>query len=247
MRIGLLADLHANREAVEACFQALREAACDRYVFLGDLVGYGADPAWVVDFVRAQVDAGAIAVLGNHDDAAVAATAGGTMNARAEAAIAWTSTQLDAGQHAFLQALPLSVSEEDRLYVHANAWAPAAWGYVGNALAAARSMAATPARLTFCGHVHEPALYHALDASAHRFAPKPGVSIPLPHTRRWLAIPGSCGQPRDHDPAAACAWFDCRSRALTFLRVPYDHERAAAKIRAAGLPEAFASRLASGT
>lgn len=246
MRIGLLADLHANREAVEACFEALRDVGCTRYVFLGDVVGYGADPVWVVDFVRGHVESGALAVLGNHDAAAVAANGDRSMNAQAQTSIAWTTAQLDAGRRAFLAALPLSARDGDRLYVHANAWAPDAWGYVGNALAAARSLAATDARLTFCGHVHEPALYHAQDAAAHRFSPKPGVPIPLPGLRRWLAIPGSCGQPRDRDPAAACAWFDDAAATLTFLRIPYDHERAAAKIRAAGLPLAFAERLITG-
>ena len=245
MRIGLLADLHANREAVEACFETLRDAGCERFVFLGDLVGYGADPAWVVDFVREQVAVGALAVLGNHDAAAVA-TGRGTMNAQADAAIAWTRGQLDAGQHAFLATLPVSVREDDRLYVHANAWAPEEWGYVGNAAVAARSLAATDARVTFCGHVHDPALYHSADRTAIHFRPTAGMPIPLIATRRWLAVPGSCGQPRDHNPAAACAWFDDTSLALTFLRIPYDHERAAAKIRAAGLPDAFAERLLDG-
>ena len=246
MRIGLLADLHANREAVEACFECLEDAGCTRYVFLGDLVGYGADPAWVVDFVREQVAQGSPAVIGNHD-AAAATLAGGAMHDQAEAAIAWTRAQLDRGQLDFLAGLPSSVTEDDRLYVHANAWAPTEWAYVRNPLAAARSLAATDARLTFCGHVHEPALYHARDGGAGHFSPTPGVAIPLAGTRRWLAIPGSCGQPRDHDPAAACAWFDTDSARLTFLRIPYDHARAAAKIRAAGLPEAFAARLGEGT
>lgn len=245
MRIGLLADLHANREAVEACFEVLEDAGCTRYVFLGDLVGYGADPAWVVDFVRERVSGGALAVIGNHDAAAAAGT-GGAMHEQADAAIAWTRTQLDHDQLGFLAALPLSVTDEERLYVHANAWAPAEWAYVRNPLAAARSLAATDARLTFCGHVHEPALYHARAHGAGHFAPKPGVPIPLSGARQWLAIPGSCGQPRDHNPAAACAWFDGTTAQLTFLRIPYDHERAAAKIRAAGLPEAFAARLGEG-
>ena len=63
MRIALLADLHANREAVEACLKAVRKAGCDRIVLLGDIVGYGADPAWTVDMARALVEDGALAVF----------------------------------------------------------------------------------------------------------------------------------------------------------------------------------------
>ncbi|MEL1265157.1 metallophosphoesterase family protein [Pseudoxanthomonas putridarboris] len=245
MRIGLLADLHANREAVEACLSALVRADCTHWVFLGDLVGYGADPGWVVDIVRTHVRDGAVAVLGNHDQAI--AHPGDRMHEQALAAIDWTRTQLDASQQAFLAALPLQVEEEDRLYVHANAWDPAGWSYVASRLAATHSLSATTAWLTFCGHVHDPALYFSQPGDAALFQPQPGVPIPLATSRRWLAIPGACGQPRDGNPAAACAWLDTANGQLCFLRVPYDHERAAAKIRAASLPDAFAQRLLTGT
>ena len=249
MRIGLLADLHANREAVEACLEALQQAGCTRHVFLGDLVGYGADPGWVVDTVRVYLEAGSVGVLGNHDEAACSlpdAAGNLHMNADARAAIDWTRGQLDPGQLAFLRALPLQVTEADRLYVHANAWAPAQWSYVASRLAASRSLAATPQRLTFCGHVHDPALYYSHPGDAAHFDPHPGIAIPLLPARRWLAIPGACGQPRDGNPAAACAWLDTATDRLTFLRVPYDHERAAARVREAGLPDALALRLLRG-
>lgn len=245
MRIGLLADLHANREAVEACVKALQAAGCGRWVILGDLVGYGAEPGWVVDWVRERVADGAIAVLGNHDQAVVAGNAD-SMGPVIGAVTAWTHSVLDQQQLAFLDGLPLQVVDEDRLYVHANAAAPADWAYVSNRLAATKSLLATPAWLSFCGHVHEPALYYLQAGSASHFAPGSGVAIPLSSQRRWLAIPGSCGQPRDGNPAAACAWFDTATRQLGFLRVPYNHELSAQKIRAAGLPQVFAQRLSEG-
>lgn len=247
MRIALLADLHANREAVEACVARLRRLGYDRLVLLGDFVGYGADPAWLVDFVRDEVARGAIAVQGNHD-AAAADGSTAQMHADAAAAIAWTAGQLDTGQRAFLRALPLQVRDDDRLYVHANAWAPSQWGYVDSRLAATRSLAATDACVTFCGHEHVPALYHShpVGTAAH-FAPHPGFAVPLLDSRRWLAVVGSCGQPRDGNPAASCALLDTHAGTMTFLRVPYDHAAAAAKILTAGLPAVFADRLMHGT
>lgn len=245
MRIALLADLHANREATEACLAALAREGCSRYVFLGDFVGYGADPAWVVDTVREHAAGGAVAVLGNHDQAATRAPSD-SMVPEAREAIAWTRGQLDPGQLAFLAGLPLQVQQDDRLYVHANAWAPGEWGYVSSRATATRSLEATAQRLTFCGHEHRPALYYAQPGPAGHFEPVPGRPVPLPGARRWLAIPGACGQPRDGNPAAACAVYDTGAGTLTFLRVPYDHERAAAKIVEAGLPRAFATRLLSG-
>ena len=246
MRIGFLADLHANREAVEACLSALEAQGCQQWVFLGDLVGYGADPGWVIDAVRARVANGASAVLGNHDQAVFSAPPPNAMNADTLASIAWTRSRLDGPQTAFLSDLPLRIEDHDRLYVHANAHAPERWAYLSNRLAVAQSLSAVSHWLTFCGHVHEPALWHLQDAGAVHFSPTADVAIPLSTRRRWLAIPGSCGQPRDGNPAAACAWFDDESRRLTFLRVPYNHELAASKIVAAGLPPAFAERLRNG-
>ncbi len=247
MRIGLLADLHANREATEACMKVLAKAGCARSVFLGDLVGYGADPAWLVDFVREQVATGAIAVQGNHDAWAAGSTQG-RLHEDASAALEWTRARLDEGQRGFLRALPLQVREDDRLYVHASACEPAQWQYVHNTLAAERSFAAAPEWLTVVGHVHDQGLYYTGTLGRPMyFQPTPGVPMPLLPSRRWLAIAGSCGQPRDGNPAAACAWLDTGTRQLTFLRVPYDHARAAAKIRAAGLPESLAERLLDGS
>jgi diadenosine tetraphosphatase ApaH/serine/threonine PP2A family protein phosphatase len=70
MRLALLADLHANLEAVEACLKHARTQDAEQLAFLGDLVGYGADPGPVVDRVQAAVAAGALAIKGNHDEAA---------------------------------------------------------------------------------------------------------------------------------------------------------------------------------
>ena len=153
----------------------------------------------------------------------------------------------DAEVDAFLAALPLSIDDGDRLYVHANAWAPGEWSYISNPLAAAKSIAATRQRITFCGHVHDPALYYSQpEGGVRHFAPSPGVAMPLIDTRRWLALPGSVGQPRDGNPAACCALFDTATNTLTTLRVAYDHDAAARKIVAAGLPDMLAKRLVEG-
>lgn len=246
MKLALVADLHANREAVTATLAHARGEGAERYAFLGDFVGYGADPGWVVDLVREHVAAGAIAVLGNHD-AAVARGPPSSMVPEARAVVAWTRARLSPAQIDFLAGLPLSVSTPETLYVHANAWAPADWDYIIGRPDAVRSMQATDRRHTFCGHMHIPRLYHRTGtAKAGEFEPTPGVAIPLSEQRQWLAIPGSAGQPRDGNPAACYAVFDAAARALTFHRVPYDHEAAAAKVRAAGLPEDLARRLNDG-
>jgi diadenosine tetraphosphatase ApaH/serine/threonine PP2A family protein phosphatase len=95
--------------------------------------------------------------------------------------------------------------------------------------------------------VHVPALYHSTpDGRAGHFAPVPGVAIPVAPRRRWLAVVGSAGQPRDGNPAACYALFDAAAATLTFHRVPYDVRATAARVRAAGLPERLALRLEHG-
>jgi diadenosine tetraphosphatase ApaH/serine/threonine PP2A family protein phosphatase len=246
MRIAFVSDTHANLEAVSACLEHAWDNGARQLVFLGDLVGYGADPGPVVDIVMGAVAGGAVAVLGNHD-LGVAREPGGAMHPDARRAIAWTRGQLSAAQLRFLDRLPLTAEQDGRLYVHANAWAPDAWEYIMGVFDAGRSMRATPCRLTFCGHTHEPALYHmTAEGQVSGFTPVPGTGIPLGRLRRWLAIPGSAGQPRDGNPAACYALFDDDAGVMTWFRVAYDFMTAARKIREAGLPESFAARLEVG-
>ncbi len=245
MRIALMSDIHGNREAFVACLEHAAQNSIDRYVFLGDYAGYGADPGWVIDTVMDHVARGAVALLGNHDAAVLAEMPG--MNDVAAAAIAWTRTQLDEGQRQFLAGLPLSVEDDDRLYVHASAFEPDRWHYVTELYGASRSLMATQAHATFCGHTHVPALFHmSLTGKFASFDPVERVEIPLTPQRRWLAVLGSVGQPRDRDPAACYAVLDEERYAITYVRVPYDIESAAKKIVAAGLPGVLGARLFSG-
>jgi diadenosine tetraphosphatase ApaH/serine/threonine PP2A family protein phosphatase len=249
MLLGLVADVHANREALEACLADARSRGVKEFVFLGDYVGYGADPEWVVRTVMELVASGSRAVLGNHD-AAVAASMPGLQEST-EDSIEWTRGELGREEREFLASLPLRIEDSGRLFVHAEAASPARWTYVRESADAVRSMRSTDCRATFCGHVHRPALYSMSEMwnnvsdmwKATPFRPTPAVGIPLMRQRRWLAVVGSVGQPRDGNPAAAWALLDTESNEITFLRTPYDVESAAAKIRGAGLPELFAERL----
>lgn len=244
MRIGFLSDIHGNREALDACLKQVERTGVDQLVFLGDLVGYGADPVYVVDRVADLRDRqGAIALLGNHDEAAITGLGAG-MNEYASRAIEWTHEELDAAQIAFLRELKPMHEDGDRLYVHADATAPGEWRYVTDAATAERSLRATDKRFTFCGHVHRPQLYHMTQSKpAIAFRPQTGQAIPLIGNRKWLAVQGAVGQPRDENPAASWGLFDAATGELTYMRAPYDIETAAGKIHAAHLPQILAARL----
>jgi diadenosine tetraphosphatase ApaH/serine/threonine PP2A family protein phosphatase len=240
--LAIFADIHANRQALAACLEAARARGAERSIFLGDYVGYGADPEWTVETVMRLVADGALAVRGNHDNAIGIPSE--TMNAEAQAAIEWTRGRLSPSERRFLAELPLTREEDERLYVHSEASQPQRWRYVRSTAEAGRSLMATRAHVTFCGHIHQPALYSmSVTGKMTNFIPTSGVAVPLQPGRRWLAVLGSVGQPRDGDPAAAFAMLDTGTREITYCRVPYDIEAAAQRIYDNGLPSWLADRL----
>jgi predicted phosphodiesterase len=245
MAIAFLSDIHGNLEALEACLRYARGGGVARLVFLGDYVGYGADPEAVTQAVRAAVANGAIAVKGNHD--AAISDPGIGMNELARRVIDWTRGVRSDTAQSLLAGLPLTAQDASPLYVHSEASKPAEWNYVLGREDAARSLAATPLPVTLCGHVHEPAIYScSMAGKLTRFVPSSDVAIPLMSQRRCRVVLGSGGQPRDGIAAASLAILDEARNELTFRRVPYDVETAARKIVAAGLPPAFAERLRHG-
>lgn len=249
MKLGLLSDIHANVHALEACLEHARNQGVSQYAFLGDLVGYGADPGAVVDRVMTLAEQGAVVLKGNHDELAVRPPR--ELVTLGDATAGWTHAQLSAAQCDYLDGLPLTRQLEGVLLVHATADDPGAWRYAYDPQTAERSLAAATTqeavRYVFGGHVHRQMLYYrGADGHLLEFQPGNGVAMPLSRRRHWLATIGSVGQPRDGSPRAMYAVFDTAQSRLTFHRVRYDHHAAADAIRRSGLPEFFADRLELG-
>lgn len=253
MKYALLSDIHANLHALQACIAHAQKQGVERFALLGDLVGYGAFPSEVVALCQELQNNGAIVLRGNHEmliqshslDQAPAATSYGGQTAE------WTHNQLSPAQRFWLEVLPLTAHEESVFFVHASADAPERWRYVEDERTASLSLdAATQhdaVRFVFGGHVHHQSLYYrGTGRQLMRFEPTPGVAIPTPKHRYWIATVGSVGQPRDGSPKAMYATFDDTACRLSFHRVSYDHLAAARAVREAGLPEFFAARLESG-
>ena len=246
MRLALLSDIHANPLALETCLARAQELGATQLALLGDLVGYGPDPALVVDRIRTLQASGAWVLRGNHDTLAAAPPAEPrTMD---EAGARWTHDQLDASQRDYLAALPLQLIEPPCFLVHASADAPAAWRYVNNPLVAGDSLAHAVRHEGVCyvlgGHVHLQALYYqGRGSTLMLFEPMPGKAIPVPQHRRWVATVGSVGQPRDGNPAAAFALLDTRAAQITFHRLPYDVGAMVALARRKGVPQDAVQRL----
>ena len=245
MALALLADIHSNLEALHACLAHARAAGARRFALLGDVVGYGADPAAVVEVAMALAAEGAIVVRGNHDEAVE--TESSYLNRSAHEAIAWTRTVLGEAHCRFLAGLPFEHREAQAAFAHASLHRPSRWEYIDGPEAAHRCMKAAGTPYAFCGHVHDPRLYfEAGPGRAVAFRPTAGTTIPVPRHRRWLAIPGSVGQPRDGDTRAAYALVDFDDERITFHRVAYDHAGVADKMERAGLPAALVYRMRRG-
>jgi diadenosine tetraphosphatase ApaH/serine/threonine PP2A family protein phosphatase len=249
MKWALLSDIHANIQALQACLEHARTQNVDRWAILGDLVGYGGDPLPVVEQVMRLHADGAVVLKGNHDAMAVTPPqAEGSLGAMTAA---WTYQQLPPACRRFLAHIPTSQRFDDLLLVHASAHQPDEWRYVDNERTAQQCIDAaaqeTPLSHIFVGHVHHQTLYYqGAGRGLMAFNPTPGVPVPVPRHRAWVATVGSVGQPRDGDTRAMYAVYDDTSSHITFQRVAYDHGSAAAAIRSAGLPEYFANRLELG-
>ncbi len=249
MKLALLSDIHANLQALDACLLHAAEQGAQRWAFLGDLVGYGGDPVPVLERIQEYVAQGALVVQGNHDAMAVTPPAQSIL--QGDATAEWTHAQLSADQRRFLSDLPMTAKLGNTFFVHASADTPLKWRYVDDPRSALASLEAATSdpdiRYVFGGHVHEQTLYYRGNGRGlMAFSPMPGVPIPTPAHRQWIATVGSVGQPRDGKPLTMYALFDMAQSRLTFHRLPYDHSGAAAAVRRAGLPEYFAKRLEEG-
>ncbi len=243
MKTAILSDVHSNLEALNACVSHAVADGASRFVCLGDSIGYGPDPADTV--ARLMSLPRLVAVRGNHDQALDEPSA--TMPADIRRVIEWTRGQLTAPQRRFLTELPYVARDDGALYVHASAHSPESWEYVETPEQAADCLAAADRPLVFIGHVHVPRVYYETpEGQLRELVPEPGVAIPISRAMRYVVNVGSVGQPRDGIPAACYCLFDSDSRELRFARVPYDHGSTARKLLAAGLPAAFARRLALG-
>jgi diadenosine tetraphosphatase ApaH/serine/threonine PP2A family protein phosphatase len=237
MRTAVLADVHANLEALEA---VLAEAAADRLVVLGDIVGYNADPDAVVRLLVAE---GATMIAGNHDLAATERFDLAWFNEVAAGAIRWTRDVASPDTLRMLRTLEPSATLDERLLVHGSVVDPAA-EYLRNADQARASFAAADFAAAFYGHTHVPAAFAYDGGRVRELAAGEGVEIALRDGVRYLLNPGSAGQPRDGDPRASYAVVE--DGTIRWRRVAYDIAATQKKIRSAGLSVVLAERLAIG-
>ncbi len=253
MKIGLFSDIHGNLEAFEQVLGALKKQNVERYVFLGDLVGYGASPKECIQLLQQLTkENGCVSIAGNHDYAVCGRTPYQHYAALARESIDWTKKILNKEEMSFLSDLPLLADPlnafadqsqcEPFTIVHANLSSPKDWGYVWDIDDAYLSFQLLKTQLCFIGHSHKPIVF----TSGQMVDWFIEDTIHLKKDLKYIINVGSVGQPRDGNPQASFAVYDTKAGTVTIHRVDYDISKAQAKIRSAGLPKLLADRLAMG-
>ncbi len=239
MRYAVIADIHGNLEALQVVLADIKEQKCTHVVCLGDVVGYGANPKECLDIIRGM---NIPVVKGNHDEyIGVDVNPDGFNDAAAEA-VTWSRAQLTEDDRKWLRELKYFRLVANFSIVHATLDAPQRWGYVFEKLEAAASFTYQNTQVCFFGHTHVPVAFirdtGVRGGTYSKFRVEAG--------KKYFVNVGSVGQPRDGNPKSAYVVYDLVQQTIELRRLDYPIAEAQRKIRAAGLPERLAERLASG-
>jgi len=242
MRYAVLSDVHANLEALEAVLEDARGQGVQGFLCLGDFVGYGPDPNACVERLRGLVS---VALVGNHDLAALGRLDAGNFNLFARAALEWTREQLSPSVRTFLEHLRPRETFQDLLLVHASPQDPV-HEYILDWETADDNFRAEPFSVCLFGHTHVPVRFTHDGVRTQVLPFLPHAPLQLSPQLRHLVNVGSVGQPRDGDPRAAYTVLDTEARTVELRRVSYPVEAVQRKMQARGLPGPLWERLAEG-
>jgi diadenosine tetraphosphatase ApaH/serine/threonine PP2A family protein phosphatase len=242
MTYGLISDIHANLEALEAVLDEL--GGVDGFLCMGDLVGYGADPGPCLERVRRLPRL--ICVAGNHDLAAIGSYDLNWFNPFARAALQWTAEHLSAEEKSYLGSLSLTAHADGAVVVHGSL--PDEMDYITAPDEARVCFDAMPGDLAFIGHTHVTEYYRTRRGSRfpEQVALWSGGGVELKEGVRYIVNPGAIGQPRDGNPAASFGIWRVEDRVVEIRRVGYDIETAQEKMKRERLPDYLVERLAIG-
>ena len=265
-KTAIISDLHGNVPALETAYKDALERGVERFVCLGDVVGYGAEPRPCLDlvmrtcvedakhpFLDESIKPG-ICLKGNHEEALLESPV--DFNPKARAAIEWTKKEIGNCERErkfaywdFLGELKATDCDEVAQFAHGSPRRPVHEYIVPRDSIDTEKMQANFAVMQrdvcFIGHSHVPAIYYD-DGRLFRPSGTEGpYELATPTSERAIVNVGSVGQPRDGDTRLSYAIFD--GRCITFIRLEYENDVAAERIRAVPeLPAFLADRLGVG-
>jgi len=240
MRYALFSDIHSNLEAFEVVLDFFKKSNVDRYLFLGDVVGYGADPGACIARLKGV---NALSGAGNHDRAVVDMLSTDYFNRAAEEAVRWTKEHTTELERQVLSALGLVKEEKDFCLVHGTLSHPEEFDYMTDDGRALKTFYLLQEKICFVGHSHCPGIF--IEEPGEIVYKAPAV-LKIEKGKRYIVNDGSVGQPRDGDVRASCCIYDEETSSIEFHRLSYDVVTAQKKIRQAGLPAVLADRLSVG-
>jgi predicted phosphodiesterase len=233
MRVGVLADIHGNLPALEVAVAALRRAGVDRYVHLGDVVGYGPFPNECVQLVT---ELGATGVVGNHELIVLGELSAERCTQLARETLSWTAQVITAATRSYISSLPRqAIVAPSTLATHAALDDPQRYVLTARqAVAELTSLEerAPDMRLLLIGHTHFPRAYSIPHGEARL-----GRAVTALGEDRWLLNPGSVGQSRSRRALASCMVLDLSENSAQFLSLRYDTGRTRSELRRRGLDE----------
>lgn len=240
MRYAVFSDVHSNLEAFEAAVESFKKEKIDKYFFVGDLIGYGAQPHECISLLKSLK---AVMVAGNHEYGVIGKLPLAWFSDNAKEGILWTQGVLEDSDAEFLSSLPLLYNSDDITMVHGSLYNPEEFEYIVSRESAERTLFSSQTKFCFIGHSHLPFICY-----------KKGFAMEVAHSLEmgteesssYLINVGSIGQPRDGDPRGSYCICDTSLKTVKIKRVSYDIEAAQKKIIGAGLPRFLAERLASG-
>lgn len=232
MLYAIISDIHANMTAWKSVLADVSALKADRIICLGDVVGYGPEPAETLESVYRHVDA---FVMGNHDAVVAGKMSAECFNEHARKLIEWSVGRISSAGRAFLGRQPLVLQTPGFTCAHGSPANPEAFDYILTEEEALAAFGATDRQLIFVGHTHQPGIA-VLGASgtAHMLRSQ---DFELEPGKRFIVNTGSVGDPRDEDPRASYCLYDDTTRVVRFRRVAFDYGQLAERVKAAGLDE----------
>src|SRR5438552_579064 len=157
MRYLILSDIHSNKEALSAVLTFVRRKHWDKAVFLGDLVGYGANPNQTVGMLRSLRPL--VGIRGNHDKVCSGIENGELFNRIALEAAMWTRSKLTKINARWLRALPQGPVEVDGRFAICHGTPIDEDAYIFGEIEALNVVRHTEYPISFFGHSHFPVIF----------------------------------------------------------------------------------------